>query len=167
MLQTNPTLNSAAEQLEHALAPWQKAITAGNCAFEGQSFYSARDHYQSALYLVSNLIAHFTHQYDQQLQEDALMHCCPALIVASHNLADCYLALGLPHKACEQLVSVHQRMVQLCDHANPQVGLIAMRHCMRTRTELMHFITTHKAYKNLVSWATQALNTPQSAHHYH
>ncbi|WP_046006789.1 hypothetical protein [Pseudoalteromonas rubra] len=167
MLQSETAPNCTAEQYEHALAPWQKAITAGNCAFENQSFYRARDHYQSALYLVSNLIAHFTHQYDRQLQEEALMHCCPALVVAAHNLADCYLAMALPHKACEQLIAVHQQLAQLGDHANPQVGFIAMRHGMRTRTELMHFIANHQAHKNLVSWATSVLNTPPSAHPYH
>ncbi|AZZ97687.1 hypothetical protein [Pseudoalteromonas sp. R3] len=167
MLQSYPVLNDTTSLLENALAPWQTAITKGNHAFESQSFYLARDQYHSALYLVSNLIEYFTHQYDSQLQEEALAHCCPAFVVAAHNLADCYLALSEPHKACEQLINVHLCLTQLCDHANPQIAMTAMRHSLRTREELIRFINSHEANTTLVSWATQVLDAPHSTTHFH
>ncbi|KZN69255.1 hypothetical protein [Pseudoalteromonas luteoviolacea] len=154
--------------LEYALAPWQYAIKSGNQAFQHGEFNSARDRYQSALNLAGHLLERFVNSEVCDEQLVAIEHCCPALVVAAHNLADCFIALSNPERACEQLIEVHSAMLNLVQHASVEIVEIACHHLHRTRQELINFASCHPHLPELIEKVNAAMeggfNRPHIVH---
>ncbi|ESP94524.1 MULTISPECIES: hypothetical protein [Pseudoalteromonas] len=143
--------------LEYALAPWQYAIKTGNHAFQHGKFDSARDKYQSALNLAGHLLEQFVKSKPCDEQLTAIEHCCPALVVAAHNLADCFLALSNPERACKQLIEVHLVILNLVENASIEIVEIACHHLHKTRQELINFASCHPHLPELIEKVNTAM----------
>ncbi len=115
---------------EELYEEWQFVIRQGNEYFEAQEFRIAIARYQQAISLATRLQDNYS---DFRM---AIM----AVIVSYHNLADCYLALEQPNQCLSELLSVHEKMMQLIhsvSHQSEQNQDIAFWGARRTYTALM------------------------------
>lgn len=159
---------SLAEQLKKhpqnyvdmALSPWQSNIMAGNHAFERGAFLEARDKYVAAWTLATHLLEQFCKVQVDRNVCGAIEHCCPAVVVAAHNLADCYLAMGRPAQACHKLCDVHELVSQLRQHPDENIAKIACHHINKTRQELLHFASHHPHFPELIVQVNSSINVP-------
>lgn len=157
---------SLAEQLKKhpkdyvdlALSPWQSNIMAGNYAFERGAFMEARDKYVAAWTLATHLLDQFCKVKVDNNVRSAIEHCCPAVVVAAHNLADCYLAMGRPEQACHKLCDAHELVLKLRQHPNEDIAGIATHHLSKTRQELLHFASHHPHYPELIVQVNCTIN---------
>ncbi|KAF7764475.1 hypothetical protein PCIT_b0482 [Pseudoalteromonas citrea] len=157
---------SLAEQLKKhpndyvdlALSPWQSNILAGNHAYERGAFLEARDKYMSAWTLATHLLDQFCKaQVDHNVLR-AVEHCCPAVVVAAHNLADCYLAMGKPTQACHKLCDAHELVSKLRQHPDEGIARIACYHLSKTRQELLQFASHHPHFPELIVQVNSSIN---------
>ncbi|WP_404344103.1 hypothetical protein [Pseudoalteromonas mariniglutinosa] len=136
--------------VEHALSPWQTAISQGNSAFECGELLKARDNYTVAHQLAANLVTQFSSQPITPVVLSALSHCCPALVIAVHNLADTYKVMTKPSLACRWLCKVHQAMAQLLNHTDVRVQRIVVHHHYKTYYELVKFAQQYNHQSELI-----------------
>ncbi|CAM3795070.1 MULTISPECIES: hypothetical protein [Pseudoalteromonas] len=144
--------------VDQALSPWQSNIMAGNYAFERGALLEARDKYTTAHTLASRLLSQFSQAKICQLVLTAIEHCCPALVVAAHNLADTYKAMNQTEQACQWLCDVHITLSHLCQHPCQTVRTVVVHHHHKTYIELVQFAKSHSHYPQLIAQINNTLS---------
>ncbi|MEI8607201.1 hypothetical protein [Pseudoalteromonas sp. B160] len=151
-------------QVEQVLSPWQANIIAGNTAFERGALIEARDKYTTAHTLAARLLSQFSQAKICQSVISAIEHCCPALVVAAHNLADTYRAMNQAEQACQCLCDVHISLSHLLQHPCDTVRTVVVHHHHKTYTELVQFAKLHSHYPQLIEQINQTLSyTPDQS----
>jgi hypothetical protein len=149
---TRPQLNNSIEftQRDHTLSPWQSTIIEGNNAFERGALLEARDKYRCAHALAVNLIHQFSKAKICQSVLFSIEHCCPAYVVAAHNLADTYMAMQHYEQACQWLCDAHLTLSKLLDHPNSSVKSVVAHHHRKTYLALVDFAKLHSHEQQLI-----------------
>ncbi len=156
----HPQLSNKAElpQVDQALSPWQSNIMAGNYAFERGALLEARDKYTTAHTLASHLLSQFSQAQTCQSVIAAIEHCCPALVVAAHNLADTYRAMSQSDEACQWLCDVHITLSHLIEHPCNTIRTVVAHHHHKTYTELVQFAKSHSHCPQLIEKINHTLS---------
>ncbi|MFU2511999.1 hypothetical protein [Pseudoalteromonas sp. ASV78] len=141
-----------------ALSPWQANIMAGNYAFERGALLEARDKYTTAHTLAAHLLSQFSQAKICQSVITAIEHCCPALVVAAHNLADTYRAMKQTEQACQWLCDVHITLSHLIQHPCNTVRTVVVHHHHKTYLELVQFAKVHNHQPYLIDRINQTLS---------
>ncbi|ALQ10112.1 hypothetical protein WNY97_06685 [Pseudoalteromonas fuliginea] len=136
--------------LEQALSPWQSNIMQGNYAFEQGALLEARDKYLLAKTLAGHLLQQFLCAQINTNVIYAIEHCIPALVVASHNLADTYIAMQQPENACKWLCEVHLSLSPLIKHTHYDVQKVSKHHYLKTSAELVSFARRYPSLPELI-----------------
>lgn len=110
---------------------WKRLILAGNRAFELGRIDHARAAYAEALFEAERLLV------DRSEINDAIA----AYVTTRHNLADLFDSIDEPERAMCHLRAAHARLLRLIAEADehPRQLLAALRHCHRTRGELLRY----------------------------
>ncbi|MBQ4833748.1 hypothetical protein J8L70_10885 [Pseudoalteromonas sp. MMG010] len=156
------------DYLENALAPWQTSIMQGNSAFEQGKLLPARDSYFIAKNLAAHLLQQFLHSPLNDDVTRAIEHCIPALVVASHNLADTYIALQQVEKACHCLCEIHNTVLSLMQNEHFYVRQISQYHNVKTSSELMLFAKRYAVLPEIIDKINNCLgaqSTPSGLLH--
>ncbi|MDB2355614.1 hypothetical protein N9V89_00100 [Pseudoalteromonas sp.] len=155
-----PQLNDSKglPQVDQALSPWQSNIMAGNYAFERGALLEARDKYTTAHTLAAHLLNQFSHAKICQSVIGAIEHCCPALVVAAHNLADTYRAMNQCEQACKWLCDVHLTLSNLIQHPSNTVRTVVVHHHYKTHLELVQFAKLHSNHPHLIEKINHTLS---------
>ena len=150
--------------LEQALSPWQSNIMQGNYAFEQGALLDARDKYLLAKTLADHLLQQFLYAQINNNAIYAIEHCIPALVVASHNLADTYIAMQQPENACKWLCEVHLTLCSLIKHTHYDIQKVSMHHYIKTSSELVSFARRYPSLPELIEQVNFCLssNTPSN-----
>ncbi|MBH0055481.1 hypothetical protein I6F65_00735 [Pseudoalteromonas sp. SWXJZ94C] len=158
--QTHPDLL----YLEQALSPWQSNIMQGNYAFEQGALLEARDKYFLAKTLANRLLQQFLCAQINNNVIYAIEHCLPALVVASHNLADTYIAMQQPENACKWLCEAHLSLSPLINHTHYEVQKASRHHYLKTSAELVAFARRYPSFPELIEQVNFCLssNTPSN-----
>ncbi|RRS07964.1 hypothetical protein EAG18_14290 [Pseudoalteromonas sp. J010] len=155
----NYTISDTCE-FSAVLSPWQAKIMSGNQAYKAQTFLRARDEYQSALVLATRILDEFLLYQKDNIVIGAIEHSLPAVVVSAHNLADTFIALEQPNRACAQLTSVHFKVHEVFSQLESEVAAIALHHLHKTRQELIHFAKRYPHLPELIHHINEAmLNT--------
>lgn len=165
-MSTTSFLDQSPCSIEHALSPWQGAISQGNLAFETGDMTLARDHYTIAHQLAANLLNQFANAVITESVLAALSHCCPAVVVAAHNLADTYKVMGKPKQACLWLCRVHDSLSQLLIHNDRRVVTLVAHHHQKTYYELVKFAQLYTHQPELIDSINTALKDSPSLSKY-
>lgn len=114
---------------------WKRLILTGNRSYELGQVIQARAAYAEALFEAERLLA------DWADVNDAIA----AYVTTRHNLADLFDSIDEPERALCHLKAAHARLLRLVADAEEQPGrlLPALRHCHRTRTELLRYALMH------------------------
>jgi coenzyme F420-reducing hydrogenase delta subunit len=146
------------DYVDLALSPWQNNILAGNNAYQRGAFLEARDKYMAAWTLATHLLDQFCKVRVDNNVLSAIEHCCPAVVVAAHNLSDCYLAMGQATQACHKLCDAHELVSNLRLHPDEDIARIASHHLNKTRQELLHFASHHPHFPELIVQVNSSIN---------
>lgn len=144
--------------VEQALSPWQSNIIAGNYAFERGALLEARDKYTTAYTHAAHLLNQFRQTKASQSTLKAIEYCCPALVVAAHNLADTYRAMRQADHACQWLCDIHVTFSQLLLHPSNNVRAVVIHHHHRTYSELVQFAKLHNHNPKLIEQINHTLS---------
>ncbi|KAA1153018.1 hypothetical protein [Pseudoalteromonas distincta] len=136
--------------LDQALSPWQSNIMQGNYAFEQGALLEARDKYLLAKTLADHLLQQFLYAQINNNVIHAIEHCIPALVVASHNLADTYIAMQQPENACKWLCEVHLTLCSLIKHTHYDIQKVSKHHYTKTSSELVLFARRYHFLPELI-----------------
>lgn len=147
-----PQLNDSFDlpEVAQALSPWQSNILAGNYAFERGALLEARDKYTTAHTLAAHLLSQFSQARICPITIQAIEHCCPALVVAAHNLADTHRAMSQSEQACKWLCDVHLTLSNLIEHPCNTVRTVAVHHHHKTYLELVQFAKLYSHQPELI-----------------
>ncbi len=114
---------------------WKRLILKGNRSFELGRVAQARSAYAEALFEAERLLN------DWADGNDAMA----AYVTTRLNLADLFDSIDEPERALRHLKTAHARLLRLVAQAGDQPArlLSALRHCQRTRTELLRYALVH------------------------
>lgn len=158
MTQLQRTTVAVLPCVDQALSPWQANILAGNYAFERGALLEARDKYTTAHTLASHLLSQFSQAEISNTVLTAIEHCCPAVVVAAHNLADTYRVMNQPEQACQWLCDVHITLSHLILHPCNAVRTVVVHHHHKTYLELVQFAQAHSHYPQLIAQINNTLS---------
>lgn len=114
---------------------WKRLILDGNRSFELGQLAHARSAYAEALFEAERLLS------DWADGNDAMA----AYVTTRLNLADLFDSIDEPERALCHLKTAHARLLRLVAQAADQPArlLSALRHCQRTRTEMLRYALVH------------------------
>ncbi|PCK31355.1 hypothetical protein [Pseudoalteromonas piscicida] len=144
-------------ELSSVLSPWQAKISSGNQAYKSQAFLRARDEYYAALSLATRILDEFLLCQKDSVVMNAIEHSLPAVVVSAHNLADTFIALEQPKRACQQLISVHFKIHAVYCQFDTELAPLALHHLHKTRQALIHFAQRYPHLPELVHQINDAL----------
>ncbi|MBB1386636.1 hypothetical protein H5119_13995 [Pseudoalteromonas sp. SG45-5] len=159
MISSQKQTNSDLLYLEQALSPWQSNIMQGNYAFEQGALLEARDKYLLAKTLADHLLEQFLYAQINNNVIHAIEHCIPALVVASHNLADTYIAMQQLENACKWLCEVHLTLSSLIKHTHYEVQKASKHHYLKTSAELVAFARRYHSFPELIEQVNFCLSS--------
>ena len=113
---------------------WKRLTRNGNRWYERGDFAGARRAYVEALATAERWLA------SGEPADEAVA----AFVISHQNLAEVYAGLDDCERAIDHLRAAHEGLVRLLeDDDRPELQVAALRHCNRTRLELLSFARDH------------------------